>query len=67
MIITIIIILIIIIIIIKIIDFELRDIREKVITDVKDIDSTNVVLEMEMLMIGMNALVVQVVQMQILE
>ena len=61
------IIIIILIIIIKIIDFELRDIREKVIADVKDIDSTNVVLEMEMLMIGMNALVVQVVQMQILE
>ena len=35
-----------------------REIKEKVIADVKDIDLRNVVLGMEMLMIGMKLLVV---------
>ena len=48
-------------------DVELREIKEKVIADVKDIDSGNVGIRVGMLNIGMRILVVQVVQMQILE
>ena len=48
-------------------DVELREIKEKVIADVKDIDSGNVGIRVGMLNIGMRVLVVQVVQMQILE
>ena len=49
------------------IDFELREIKEKVIAYVKDIDSGNIGIMDGILMIGMKVLVVQVVQMQILE
>ena len=48
-------------------DFELREIKEKVFTDVKDIDLEIYVLGIEMLMIEMKVLVVKVGQMQILE
>ena len=47
-------------------DVELREIKEKVTADVKDIDSGNVSIRVGMLNIGMRVLVVQVVQMQIL-
>ena len=48
-------------------DAELREIKEKVIADMTDIDSGNVGSGMGMFVIGMRVLVVQVVQMQILE
>ena len=48
-------------------DVELREIKEKIIADVKDIGSRNVGIRMGMLMIGMRVLVVKVVQMQIIE
>ena len=49
------------------IDFELTEIKEKVIAYVKDIDSGNIGIMDGILMIGMKVLVEQVVQMQILE
>ena len=48
-------------------DVELREIKEKVIADVKDIDTGYVGIRDRMLVIGMRVLVVQFVQMQILE